>query len=213
MSSYNKSDFEVQLESKDIVDRVFAPTNEEVSKKVKQSTTTNYNIVEQVKNVKEPKRVIGSKFTSSCIESNKVNDVSNIGLFGKELKKKQSLPKEPNKFYIIGSKVSVIEGLTIKLECINGYNRLDLVGFTPLYELCIKTDFTELPLLAGAVRSFECKNTNYILLKVDRFEKDEVIVININDERFVFAFKELNVTLDYLDLNVYSIKPLLLIKS
>lgn len=211
MGAYDKKDFESQIKIEETPFTVL-PGIEAMNifnKKENKQVIKGYNI----KLDKQPEQVTSVNLDNLGISKKKVSEEDKQkASLGKILSQLKAKPIEEGKAYLVSLSETKIENLSIVGNYIGKQIKLSPIGFTTKYELCLKTDLKTEPMIAGNCRSYKVDDIWYIFISIERFKKNEPIKFLLNDEEYLFGFRELS---EYIE-NVYpytvKVVPLLFMK-
>lgn len=209
MGAYDKKDFESQIK---IDDTKVTVVNGLEAMEIFSKKNENKQVVKNI-NVGEDKSEPSNNTNILGITKKKIREEDkNKSILGRQLNELQSKPIEEGKAYLVSLENTRILGLSLVGIYLDKSITLTPIGFTSKYELCLQTDLVVEPMIAGNCRAYKCDGIWYIFISVESFKKNEPIKFYLNDEEYLFGFREVNEILEGVYPYTAKVTPLVFMK-
>lgn len=212
MGAYNKKDFETQIKIPEA--QVTVVSGLEVmdifsnNKKKDENKQTVKNVSIDLNKKENNKSINALGITKKRVSE----EDKNKSILGRTLSELKSKPIEEGKAYLVSLENTRIQDLSIVGSYLDKDVILTPIGFTSKYELCLKTNLIVEPMIAGNCRAYQCDGTWYIFISVESFKKNEPVKFYLNDEEYLFGFREINEIIDGVFPYTVKTTPLVFIK-
>lgn len=140
----------------------------------------------------KPKRNMSGILPGVSVSKPKLNkEHSYIGYLQDELLDIEEIPNNIILAHVLNVDLNKDNFIVLYLEG-NKEVFLELVGFSSKFEAIFRITPAEKLVTGGSSRIYQCNSDMYLSCNVYCFDKNEPVVITINDNIYEFRFKELN---------------------